>query len=137
MAQQFGLIYMILKVSTGLILVTTLVVQTGCGKRSAEWKKGRKEYVKEQERKDQESYAESELSKTSFEAREFLKDKRSVLDGVEREFADDLVEKFYNNGAKTVHFTSVDEEYVVKKVKGKKRRYVAKRIASILVVEFT
>jgi hypothetical protein len=54
---------------------------------------------------------------------------------VEREFADNLVEKLYNSGAKRVHFTSVDEKYVVKKVKGRKRRYVSKRMASVLVVE--
>jgi hypothetical protein len=52
MARQIGPIYMSSKISICLILVTTLVVQTGCGKRSSEWKKGREEYVKEQARKE-------------------------------------------------------------------------------------
>lgn len=136
MAQQFGRLYMRMKISTGLVLLSTLGVVTGCGKRSEEWKKGRAEYVKEQERKAQESYAASELSKPqTFEGREFLKDKRNVIEGVEKEFADSLVEKFYKSGAKKVSFTSVDEDYIVKKVNGKRMKYVSRRVASILVVE--
>jgi hypothetical protein len=133
---QLGLDIMNWKVSTCLFLAVCLAALNGCGGRSDEWKTGRDEYVKEQEREEQDSHAESELSQTKiFEGREFLKDKRSVIEGVDREYADNLVEKFYNNGAKKVLFTSVTEKYVTKKVRGKKKKYVSKRIASVLVVE--
>jgi hypothetical protein len=133
---QLGLVIMNWKISTSLILAVCLAALNGCGGRSDEWKKGRDEYVKEREREEHDSHAESELSQTkSFEGREFLKDKRSVIEGVDREYADNLVEKFYNSGAKKVLFTSVTEKFVTKKVKGKKKKYVSKRIASVLVVE--
>ncbi len=108
----------------------------GCGGPTEEWKKGRAQFELDREKVDQDTYAEKELSETiTYDAKKFLKDKRHEVLGVDPEYTENLVEKLYNSACRNVQFTSVEEEYIYKKVRGQNKKYVSKRTSSIIVVE--